>query len=66
MTLNADKTVAIDRNYHWQPIDDNTPRGVKLQVINIHAGVATYSVVLTNNVHWTHWAPLPTFDDSSV
>ncbi len=63
---NANKTVAIDPSYHWRPIDADTPRGVKVQVINRQANVAQYSIVFTNNVFWTHWAPLPTFADNSV
>lgn len=66
MSTNTAGTVAIDRKYHWIPIDANTPRGVKLQLINRRDNVATYGVVYTNNVHWTHWAPLPTFADDSV
>lgn len=66
MTLNADQTVAVDRNNNWRPIDADTPRGVKVQVINRKDNVAQYSIVLTNNVHWTHWAPVPTFADDPV
>lgn len=61
MTLNNSKTVAIDRAYHWIKIDSNTPRGVKLQLINKDAGVATYGALETSDTFWTHWAPLPTF-----
>lgn len=66
MTLNSTKTVAIDPAVHWRPIDADTPRGVKVQVINRKDNVAHYSIILPNNVHWTHWAHLPTFADDSV
>ena len=52
---------AIDRSYNWLPIDANTPRGVKLQLINKRYGVATYGQIFSDNCFWTHYAPLPTF-----
>lgn len=58
---NNDGTVAIDREYHWIPIDENTPRGCKLQLICKRSNVATYGVVFSDDTYWTHWAPLPTF-----
>lgn len=58
--LNGEKTVAIDREYHWREIDKDTPRGVKLQLINKSAGVAHYSQYMGDD-YFTHWAPLPTF-----
>lgn len=61
MTHNADKTVAIDREYHWRPINDETPRGVKLQLIDKKSNVAQYGRLGTTNDFFTHWAPLPTF-----
>lgn len=66
MTLNTEKTVAIDREYHWIPIDNDTPRGVKLQLINKRDNVAVYGVVHSTGTHWTHWAPVPTFADDPV
>ena len=66
MTLNRDKTVVIDRNYPWLLIDKDTPRGVKLQLINQDAGVATYGALETSVEFWTHWAPLPTFKKDDV
>lgn len=61
MTLNSNKTVAIDREYPWLKIDEHTPRGVKLQLIRREAGVATYGALQSGDTFWTHWAPLPTF-----
>lgn len=52
---------AIDRSYNWLPIDANTPRGVKLQLINKRYGVATYGQIFSDNCFWTHFCPLPTF-----
>ena len=60
--LNNAGTVAVDREYNWIPIDENTPRGVKLQLIDIHAGVAVYGTLPTSGFHWSHYCPLPTFE----
>jgi HK97 family phage major capsid protein len=42
------------------------PRGVKLQLINSHAGTATYGRLATDAGFWTHWAPLPTFSHDNA
>ena len=62
--LNAARTVAVDRHYFWKPINDETPKGVKLQLINKRGGgIAVYGVLdSTNRFHFDHWAPLPVFD----
>ena len=59
--LTHDKIAVIDRDYHWIRIDENTPRGAKLQLIDIKSGAACYGQLFHNNTFWTHWAPLPTF-----
>ena len=64
-TTNTAGTVAIDKGYHWRPIDADTPLGVKLQLINRRYGVATYGAVFSHNSFWTHWAPLPSFEKES-
>lgn len=58
---NSDRTAVVDRTYHWLPIDANTPRGCKLQLIRKDDGVAHYGQLFSGDKHWTHWAPLPTF-----
>jgi hypothetical protein len=58
--IDSTKSAAVDHTYHWIPVGPDTPRGVKLQLINQAAGVATYGNY-TGKEHWTHWAPLPTF-----
>lgn len=74
--LNAEKTVAIDKGYHWRKVNNDTPIGVKLQLINKDAGVAFYGTLTSQTRRMlaecellahqkanfaTHWAPLPTF-----
>lgn len=60
--INSNRTAAIDRNTKWIPIDENTPRGVKLQLISKGNGVALYAVYSPTNRFFTHYYPLPTFD----
>ena len=57
----TDKVATVDTEYHWRPIDENTPLGTKVQLINRRYGVATYGQVYSSDTFWTHWAPLPTF-----
>lgn len=56
----ADRAAVVDPNYFWRPIDANTPRGAKLQLINKRLGVAVYGTYHGGS-EWTHWAPLPKF-----
>lgn len=57
-TLNKDQTVAIDRDYYWQPIC-SCPIGVKVQLLGA-GGVATYGHYVRGDGFWHGWAPLPT------
>jgi len=56
-TINATQTAAVATDYYWIPIDENTPRGVKLQLLG-KGGVAHYGTYHEAQF-WTHWAPLP-------
>jgi len=60
--LNTERTVAVDTRIPWRPVGPDTPRGVKLLVINRPAGVATFGQYAPGS-WWTHWAPLPVFKD---
>lgn len=59
MTHKIDSTgaAAVATDYYWIPIDKDTPRGVKLQLLG-QGGVAQYSSY-HGDPFWTHWAPLP-------
>ncbi len=57
-TLNSSSTVAVAVDYYWQPIDTNTPRGVKLQLLG-KGGVAVYGTWNGKDTFYTHWAPVP-------
>jgi hypothetical protein len=63
VSIDSTHGAAVDKSYHWRPIDDNTPMGVKIQLINEHTGVAVYGQWVGNRF-FTHWAPLPTFRKS--
>jgi len=58
--LNTDKTALVSKDYYWLPIDENTPLGVKLLLINQSAGVATLGKYFKTG-HFTHYAALPKF-----
>jgi hypothetical protein len=60
--INSSRTAAVDRHYHWVPVGKDTPRGVKLQLINRPAGVATYGNYDPKETFWTHYALMPTFN----
>lgn len=57
-TVNNDKTAAVALDFYWQPITADTPKGVKMLLINKQYGVASIGFV-TKHDYWTHWAPLP-------
>lgn len=57
-TINSASTVAVATDYFWQPIDTNTPRGVKLQLLG-KGGVAVYGTWNGKDPFYTHWAPVP-------
>lgn len=59
--VTASRSAVVHDGYNWRPIDANTPRGAKLQLINKRAGVAVYGTLGTHTTHWTHWAPLPSW-----
>lgn len=57
--LNTEKSVAVAEGFYWTPVDDDTPHGVKVQLLTI-GGVAIYGQY--TELHkgaYTHWAPLP-------
>lgn len=56
--INTDRTVAVAIDYFWIPIDKETPRGVKIQLLGA-GGVAMYTHYNGVDPFFTHWAPLP-------
>lgn len=58
--LNNDKSAAVATDVFWLPIDENTPVGVKMLVINEAHGSANICVRRSQD-KWTHWFPCPRF-----
>lgn len=56
--VNQEQQVAVATDYWLQPIDENTPRGVKLQLLG-KGGVLVYGQWDGKAQFFTHWAPLP-------
>ncbi len=57
-TINSTKTVAVATDVYWMPIDKDTPRSVKLQLLSI-GGVAQYNNLQADTSFYTHWCPVP-------
>ena len=57
-TINRQHQVAVATDYYWIPIDSQTPRGVKLQLLTV-GGVAIYGHWDGRSTFYTHWAPMP-------
>ena len=61
ITINSDGSAVVSYDLHWKPIDDSTPRGVKMMLISDKYGIAQISIYSPTNKYFTHWHPLPTF-----
>lgn len=59
----SDRKAVVDTAAKWKPIDEATPRGRLCLVINRQAGSAKVGQVSTQEDYWTHWYPLPVFED---
>lgn len=57
-TISSRHHVAVAEGFYWQPINEHTPRGVKLQLLG-QGGVAIYGQYDGKAKFFTHWAPLP-------
>lgn len=63
VTTTTNKAAVVDKDYHWFDIKTNPPpNGPRMLLINRRYGVAVISNFAKDN-HWTHWCPLPTFED---
>lgn len=65
VTINAAKTAAVNQSMFWIPIDENTPVGVKLLLINRKFGVTTQGQYYKDS-DWTHWQGMPKFMEDST
>jgi hypothetical protein len=60
ITINNTRTAAVNQSLPWLPINQHTPVGVKLLLINRRLGVATIGNYQRGN-DWTHWQGMPKF-----
>lgn len=58
----SDGTTVVNTRTKWLKINEDTPCGVKLQLIRKADGVAHYGPYTKSDKHHTHWFPLPVFD----
>ena len=63
--LSSDGAAVVTPQAHWLPIDNKTPRGVKMMLISEAAGVASIGIHLASGTYYTHWHPLPVFQRES-
>lgn len=61
--VSSDGSTLVTDTLHWSPIDEDTPVGIKMLLINKNHGVAVVSN-FTRNSHFTHYAALPKFRKS--
>ena len=59
--LSSDGAAAVAPEFNWLKIDEHTPRGVTLLLINKHAGRMQQGMFTTGEKFFDHWAPCPTF-----
>lgn len=58
--INSTRTAVVSRDVYWMPIDESTPRNVKVLAINRYeCGVAQIAEIRNKENWFTHWFPLP-------
>jgi hypothetical protein len=60
--VNNARTAAVATDVFWKPIDEHTPTGVRMLLINKRYGTATIG---QKTSEFTHWAPLPKWADKA-
>lgn len=58
-----DKAAVVTTKTKWLPIDSNTPLGSKMILIDRSQGIAHLRIHLKDD-GFTHWHPLPTFEET--
>jgi len=60
--ITADGRAAVSADTYWLPIDDATPRNVKvLAIAKDLSGILSVAEIHTHETWYTHWHPLPRF-----
>lgn len=65
VTLDSSGTAVVDKSYFYRKIDDQTPVGKKMQLINSLSGVSVQAVWKPGDP-FDYWAPLPTFEKDTL
>lgn len=64
--INHDRTAVVAADTFWLPIDDATPRNVKvLAIARESSGCLSVAEIHTHETWYTHWHPLPRFQVDS-
>lgn len=58
VSISSDGAAAVDPDYYWRDINENTPRGVKLQLLTEN-GIALHGKWQPGDSDIVAWAPLP-------
>jgi len=61
--INAERTAAVSLDAIWMPVNEATPRGVRLWLINKPSGAAFPGQYNPSDPFPTHWFPNPRFED---
>jgi len=59
-----DNAVAVAADTYWLPIDQHTPRNVKVLAISKAQGIAQFAEIRNDEAWYTHWQSLPRFKDN--
>lgn len=62
----SDGAAIVAPDFHWIPIDENTPIGKSILLISKKSGVLQKGQYVKNDPFFTHWAPMPTFKKEST
>ena len=64
--INTDRTAAVSLEAVWMPVGPDTPRGVKVWMINRPSGSAFSGQYNPSDPFPTHWFPNPTFKKDMI
>jgi len=63
-TADSTYSAVVDKSLHYKKITKNTPRNQSMILIRRDAGVAKVGKLKGDESFYTHYFPLPTFDDA--
>ena len=61
--LNSDRTAAVAPSVKWLRIDESTPIGCRMQLVDRAQNIA-FTRVHHKGDGFTHWFPVPTYDEN--